>query len=244
MKSQYPNYGKAQGLQYQDWWSKLIIKLYEPLINVQENNNNNYKFINELLEVFESDKGYSRYDDVAGFLTKYSNIDYDGVIFVASSNGDPRVIKVLESLNLLQHFHKVYLSYDIEVSKPNEEFFNYIIDDLLQNCNLLKGIKKEELLAESKKLWHIGDELTNDLNGAAKAGWNGILIDRKNEFEKLANQQDEEDLAKIKINTDFTNTSGNDGGSSGGENKSILKLDDKRFVTKSFGQVDQIIGLK
>lgn len=225
MKLEHPNYGKAQNMSYEDWWHQLIMKVYDP-IKVQQ------PFIDEVITTFESSKGYSSYDDVLRFLNTNYGPD---VIFIAASNGDPRVSKVMESLDMLKYFHKVYLSYDIELSKPSIEFFNYIIDDLLQHVESLKGLKKTEVL---KNTWHIGDELVNDLEGSVKAGWNGILIDRKNEYESLIDKVGEADLAKIKINTDFSNTVNHEF-----DDDSILKLDDKRYIAKNFNQVSNIIRL-
>lgn len=224
MRAKYPNFVKSAKMTYQEWWRQLLVKLYDPL-KIQQD------FIDELLTTFEGFKGYTGYDDVEAFLKQNYG---DNVIFVASSNSDPRVVKVLESLKLLKYFHKVYLSYDIEVTKPNLEFFNYIIDDLLENCESLKGVDRKDLMFN---VWHIGDELTNDLEACFRAGWNGILIDRKDEYESLANQIDETDLAKIKIKTDFSNTN------STNEDNTILKLDEKRYVVKNFNQVSKIIGL-
>lgn len=229
MKHEYPNYGKSQNIDYEDWWSELIQRLYSP---TKLHND----FITDLMNLFSSDLGYSGYNDVSEFLETYSK--RPDILFIASSNGDPRVIKVLESLNLLHHFHKVYLSYDIEFSKPSEEFFHYIINDLLHDSELLVGIRSD-LLVNS---WHIGDEIGNDLNGPVESGWNSILVDRKNEYQtilsKIAQFDDESEIAKIKLNTDFTNTTSNLI-----DDETPLKLDNKRSVVKNFSQVASVIGL-
>ncbi|CCH46056.1 hypothetical protein BN7_5644 [Wickerhamomyces ciferrii] len=182
------------------------------------------------MKYFSSDLGYSGYDDVSKFLSKYSQ--RDDVLFIASSNGDPRVIEILKSLDILQHFHKVYLSYDIEVSKPNKEFFEYILDDLMKNVEVLQNSSREEIF---ESIWHIGDELENDLEASGKAGWKSILIDRQNQFEELINKKDDESLAKIKLNTTLQTTNS--------IHDKVIKLDEKRFVVNNFDQISKIIGL-
>ncbi|ONH64779.1 Rhythmically expressed gene 2 protein [Cyberlindnera fabianii] len=224
MKESYPNYGKRSNLRYDDWWATLIANTYSPTEVSKE-------FVEELVDSFSSQEAYGTYQDVVDFFRKYGS--RQDLIIVASSNGDPRVAKVLESLGLVKYFQKVYLSYDLDVSKPDRAFFDSIIDDLRGPFT-----SRDEML---KNAWHIGDEVKNDLEGALSAGWNSVLIDRKNDLsqlEKVLKSHGEEvDLDKIKINTGLTNTE------SGDLPDIAVKLDNKRSITSSFTKLPELLGL-
>ena len=67
-------------------------------------------------------------------------------------------------MNLLQYFSHLYFSEDIGFTKPNKYFYDSVFSSL--------NIKKELCLA-------IGDDLTDDIQGAINYGIDAIWVNRK-----------------------------------------------------------------
>lgn len=211
MQEQYPNYGGHSKMNYVNWWATLISNTYAP-------HDTPKAFVEEVVDTFSTDDAYGAYADVRQALDQLHRSSE--VVMVISSNGDPRVVQVLKALDLLQYFQKVYLSYDLGVSKPSRDFFNHVIDDLRGPFT-----PREEML---KNAWHVGDELTIDLNASVNAGWNGILVDRDGAFRNLADKQGnvtEQDAPVAPTDPE------------------VIKLDDKRTVISDFSVLGNALGL-
>ena len=80
----------------------------------------------------------------------------------AITNGNAEI----EKMDIGQFFKKSFYSADIGVAKPHPEIFKTAIDYL--------GV-------ESRDIIHIGDDPTNDVMGAHKAGMDTIWLNRNNE---------------------------------------------------------------
>jgi putative hydrolase of the HAD superfamily len=80
----------------------------------------------------------------------------------AITNGNAEI----EKMDISQFFKKSFYSADIGVAKPHPEIFKTAIDYL--------GV-------ESRDIIHIGDDPTNDVMGAHKAGMDTIWLNRNNE---------------------------------------------------------------
>lgn len=78
------------------------------------------------------------------------------------SDGQRNKLKVL---NLEQYIQKVYISEEINYSKPNPRAFKHVLKDL--------NLKPKETLM-------VGDSLEDDVRAANKVGIKSILIDRQN----------------------------------------------------------------
>lgn len=170
LTEKYPNYGKHSNITADQWWSYLISELFQPHHVSQD-------MISEILARFKTNKAYTAYPDVIEFI-KAIKVKYPNVIIGIISNTDPAVYDLLKSLGLFQFFTPyTYFSYDLDISKPNIEIFNYVVDDVLKrNPDITTdSTTKEKFLQDC---WHIGDELKKDMLAAEKAGWNGILVDR------------------------------------------------------------------
>ena len=103
------------------------------------------------------------YDDVINILDYLFN---KYILFVASNGQTIVQNKRLETAGIDKYFKKYYISEDVGYNKPNEEFFNYIFDDL-------KDYKKEEYVI-------IGDRLDTDIFGGINVGIKTIYINRFN----------------------------------------------------------------
>lgn len=93
------------------------------------------------------------------------NLYNNGFTIVAISNGPSKnQIRRLKNMNLLQYFSHLYFSEDIGFTKPNKYFYDSVFSSL--------NIKKELCLA-------IGDDLTDDIQGAINYGIDAIWVNRK-----------------------------------------------------------------
>ena len=192
-KKKYPLYGKYNGISPAGFWRELVRKTFEPERLPNE-------ALDEILKRFEGEEAYTVYPDVLHLL-KFLKAKHPDIALGIISNTDPTMYKVLDNLGLSEYFDGcIYLSYDLEIGKPDKEVFDYALADITKKRpELLRDCKLEEL---KKRCWHIGDELEKDLRGANAAGWNSILIDRENynnffDRESLNSPQHSEKLLTI-----------------------------------------------
>ncbi|ODV96191.1 hypothetical protein PACTADRAFT_29087, partial [Pachysolen tannophilus NRRL Y-2460] len=167
LQEKYPNYGKNQDLNAEKWWGKLITQIFEKETRDGKVPN---ELIKALLNYFTSKEAYKTFNDIIPFLTK---LQENNIPLIIASNSDDRLKLIIESLKLNKFFpnENIYLSYDIDVAKPNPVFF----DKILNNLSSKTGKSIEEL---KKNYWHVGDNFKLDYEAANKYGLNSILIDR------------------------------------------------------------------
>lgn len=173
IRKRYPLYGKNNSITPEQWWEHLIRDLFKPTELPDE-------MIREILNRFEGLEAYTVYPDVKAFLEMIKQKHPD-VILAIISNTDPIVKRLLKNLQLKDYFgENIYLSYDLEIKKPDAAIFQYAINDIRsRHKESLQRYSIDELKAST---WHVGDEKVTDLEGAYKAGLNSILVDRINEF--------------------------------------------------------------
>lgn len=83
------------------------------------------------------------------------------------TNGITRTQKMrMKSSGLGKFFKKLYISQEIDLSKPSKEFFEYVLAD----------IGKTDL----QDVYIIGDSLTSDIQGGINSGIKTILFNREN----------------------------------------------------------------
>lgn len=174
MLEKFPNYGKHSNeiTSSDQWWLELIVKLYDlPHYTVDADSE---RLCQRLLAHFSSSDAYTLYDDavpVLEALTKHK------VPIVASTNSDDRVYPIMKSLGIDQYFTSVNLSYDLGCSKPDRKFYNHIFRERFELAK--RADRALETRGYLERVWHIGDEYDKDFVGSIKAGWNGVLLDRK-----------------------------------------------------------------
>lgn len=83
------------------------------------------------------------------------------------SDGQRKKFKVL---NLNKYIHQIYISEEINYSKPNVKAFLHVLNDL--------NLKPEECLM-------VGDSIGDDIKPSEAVGIKAILIDRKNTYKKF-----------------------------------------------------------
>lgn len=101
--------------------------------------------------------------DTLPFLRKMKERNMEGVV-LTNGPSDGQHSKIA-ALGLRDHLKKFYISTEIGYSKPMKEAFQYVLDDL--------QLTASEVLM-------IGDSIEYDIEGAERAGIQGILLDRYN----------------------------------------------------------------
>jgi HAD superfamily hydrolase (TIGR01549 family) len=95
------------------------------------------------------------------------------------SNHVPELYEIVRNLNIEKYFTKIYSSGNIGYEKPNEKFYEYILDDLK---------------AEKNKCVIIGDSYESDIKGGENMGIKSILVRRENKTNHTLYCKDLEDI--------------------------------------------------
>ncbi|EGV65997.1 HAD-like protein [Yamadazyma tenuis ATCC 10573] len=169
---EFPNYGKdsKEITSTDQWWSELIVRLFD--LKHYSQDQDSLDVCNSLINRFKSSKGYHLYEDVIPTLSKLKEND---ITVLVSSNSDPRVYDILESLGLDQYIDNVYISYHLSHEKPSKKFFDLVANSQISNIGSLPADKRSSFL---ENCWHVGDSHDKDYVGSVRSGWNGVLIDR------------------------------------------------------------------
>jgi FMN phosphatase YigB (HAD superfamily) len=169
--------------------------------------------VNDLLQRYSTKEGYDIYPDVVPFFRKLqtktlseteNSWPWEKTIVGVITNSDDRVPGILSSFGLRVGPRRVdtpdqrtaevalqddisfiVLSYDVGVGKPDPAMFDAAVDSLKE---ILDGCG-DELRAEDFEKVYVGDEMQNDYYGAQTAGWQALLLDRTNTFEKIFEEQ-------------------------------------------------------
>ncbi|KAF2210994.1 hypothetical protein CERZMDRAFT_44084 [Cercospora zeae-maydis SCOH1-5] len=193
---QNPNYGKANGMNPEKWWTNIITNTFKPLIPLDHTIP--HGMVPKLLYRFRCDEGYILFEDVQPLVRKLREAhkaEDTRVVIGVITNSDDRVPDILTSFALkvspLQYgkhnakssviaehgqydFDFSVMSYDVGHEKPDKRIFE-AAEEVLRTALLGAGGGK---LEEWRKVY-IGDEYEKDVVGALNAGWNAVLIDRE-----------------------------------------------------------------
>jgi putative hydrolase of the HAD superfamily len=119
---------------------------------------------------FRSPASWAIYDDVVPTLELLSR---RGLRMAVVSNWDSHLPKLLAALHLDRFFPVVTVSAIEEVGKPDPEIFH-------RACRRL-GVSPSESL-------HVGDSVSEDLEGARSAGLDALLLDRRDAYPEIADR--------------------------------------------------------
>lgn len=114
-----------------------------------------------LYHVFGSGETWRYFDGVEEVL---SELKYLGFKLGIVSNWDRRLRRILRELGLWRYLHATAISSEIGARKPSPEMFEWVRKDL--------DYAPEACL-------HVGDLLEEDVEGALRAGWRAVLLDRE-----------------------------------------------------------------
>ncbi|KAI4718613.1 hypothetical protein E4T48_05150 [Aureobasidium sp. EXF-10727] len=190
----YPNYGKKTYMGAKQWWTEVIDKTFTshhpgPLPTT---------LTPTLINRFWCKDGYTLFPDTS-YLQKLARSPQrqkdasNRLVIGVITNSDDRVPDVLTSLGLRvnalrynstikdtntqqepQDIDFCIMSYDVGVEKPSPKIFDAAVETL---ASLLAS----EGSTFNKNDWgllYIGDEVGKDAQGAVKAGWDAVLLDR------------------------------------------------------------------
>jgi putative hydrolase of the HAD superfamily len=141
----------------QAWWKQVVKQVFSPFGPFAEFE----AYFEELFAYFARAESWVLYPDAEETLSALSE---RGIKLAVVSNFDSRLIAILQGLGVAASFDGIFVSSSVGYAKPDRRIFDFVL-------------KARQLTAEN--VLHIGDSLTNDVEGATNAGIKGILVDRK-----------------------------------------------------------------
>ncbi len=134
-------------------------------------------FFDEVFEAFGQATHWQIFPETCEVLTELKKRGFElGII----TNFDSRFFQVARALEIRQFFDSVTISSLVGAAKPATKIFNYAL--------------KEHML-EPNEVLHVGDHPIEDFEGAKKAGFHAILIDRS--VQNLPDNQTHESLLPL-----------------------------------------------
>ncbi|CDK24427.1 unnamed protein product [Kuraishia capsulata CBS 1993] len=187
LSSTHPNFGKYKGWTISMFWTTLLERVFSEADLSQCGGSLPPELIPELVAHFSTREAYRVFEDVKPCLRK---LQENGIHTVIASNADAGVTRlIIDTFELGDYFSasSIFLSYDLEVSKPDPAFFKKILLKTGETEPQLTKYSQQELLENS---WHVGDEYKKDLECAQKAGMGAILLDRTRSLGYLRDRED------------------------------------------------------
>ncbi len=137
-----------------DSWRKIVATTLEGLIPEEDIDN-----------VFETLWGTftraERWRLLPGVLPTLQRLSKKGPRLFVLSNNDERLLTILDGLGIAKYFEKIFVSAEMGAEKPSPILFKRV---------------EENIRVEAKKILHVGDSLSEDIQGALQAGWNAAFI--------------------------------------------------------------------
>ncbi|KAL4646522.1 haloacid dehalogenase-like hydrolase domain-containing protein 3 [Arapaima gigas] len=162
--ARYPNYGTAQGLGGQAWWSQVVLDTFsqcgvrdQALLDTLAHN---------LYQGFSGPENWEVFSDSERALQRCASLGLrQGVV----SNFDKRLEVILLRCGLLRYFSFLMTSEEAGVSKPDPDIFR----QALKRCGV-----------PAVNVAHVGDSYVNDYITARSLGIQGYLLDRSGRKER------------------------------------------------------------
>lgn len=132
---------------------------------------------------FQSDEGYRNFPETIACLKELKELEVKTSVV---SNADPRILKTLDSLQILPLLTcSPTLSWDVEAAKPSVKIY----EKACERC--------DEKVGEG--IIMVGDELKADFYGATSTGIEARLIRRPGEWSDGAVRDAKEELGGVNI---------------------------------------------
>ncbi len=96
-----------------------------------------------------------------GVLLTLQRLSKKGLRLFVLSNNDERLHAILSGLGIARYFETIFVSAELGAEKPSTVLFNRV---------------QKHIRVEAKKILHVGDSLSEDVEGALRAGWNAAFI--------------------------------------------------------------------
>ena len=114
----------------------------------------------QLWDHFAQSTSWAVYDDVPDVLDALKS---QGLITAIGSNFDDRLLAIARERTPLEQAQEIFVSSRLGFTKPSIEFFRAI---------------EAKLRLHPNQLLMVGDDVTNDIEGADQAGWHSLLLNR------------------------------------------------------------------
>ena len=142
-----------------DWWRRLVFAIFDSA-GLDGDPSVREDCFQDLHETFTRAEAWRIFPDVADTLRELrARKLHVGVV----SNWDARLPSLLEDLGLAAQVDSITVSHEVGAEKPDGRIFLAALQ--------AAGVDPAEA-------WHVGDSVSDDLEGAAAAGIQGWLIDR------------------------------------------------------------------
>lgn len=140
------------------WWRNLVRAVFADCGSFTHFDD----FFDDVFDQFRKRELWRIYDDVLPTLIE---LKQRGIRLGVISNFDSRLHDVLHALELDRLYDSIHISTRVGAAKPDPAIFQ-------------AALAAHHI--EPHKAWHVGDSLREDVEGAADAGINAILLDRNN----------------------------------------------------------------
>ncbi|HUG68043.1 MAG TPA: HAD-IA family hydrolase [Pirellulaceae bacterium] len=114
----------------------------------------------QLWDHFACAASWAVYEDVPEVFTQLSLL---GLVIAIGSNFDNRLHAIAQQLSPLEQVREIFVSAQLGFTKPSIEFFRAI---------------EAQLRRQPQQLLMIGDDLSNDIEGAAQSDWRTLHLNR------------------------------------------------------------------
>ena len=149
--------GSDPGSAERSWWLDIVRGVFAGRMSERVLE----EYFAEVFEAFRRGDSYEVFPDAE---TSLAELKSSGFRLGVLSNYDSRLFDVLDQLDLARHFEVVVISWQAGAAKPDSRIF-------------LHAARKLDIPAQ--RIVHVGNSLTDDYEGARRAGLGAVLLDRK-----------------------------------------------------------------
>jgi putative hydrolase of the HAD superfamily len=146
------------------WWKRVVEDVFAPFGPFADFD----AYFEELFAHFAQPGSWVPYPEVRETLAALRE---RGIGRAVVSNFDSRLITILDGLGLAPCFDEIFVSSSVGYAKPDPRVFEFVLNT--------RRLAPQNVL-------HVGDSISNDLEGAAAAGIKGLLVDRNGTHQNRA----------------------------------------------------------
>ncbi|MBC8351180.1 MAG: HAD-IA family hydrolase [Planctomycetes bacterium] len=143
-----------------DRWREIVAEVLADLSDTES-------LFHELWNHFAQPTSWAVYEEVTDVL---ADLNAQGFTTAIASNFDDRLLSLAGELTALHRVKEIFVSSQVGYTKPSIEFFRAI---------------EAKLRLTPQQLLMVGDDMTNDFEGAAQAGWHSLLLNRDSTESRL-----------------------------------------------------------
>lgn len=156
--------GRRDDAQDRNLWKRITRELFDSVPELAGSVGFEDWF-NRLYEIFGSSRTWRYFEDAEETLCE---LKYAGYKLGLISNWDTRLRRIAKEMRMLNYMHAVAISSEVGFRKPHPNIFETV---------------REYIDVPPEQALHVGDLEEEDVEGARRAGWKALLLDRKDERE-------------------------------------------------------------